>query len=286
MSVVRPLLLLALSGLLGACATKPAAPPLQSRADDANRRGLEQLRQGEAERALASFERVLTLEQSIEREAGIARAWYNLSVAYQRLGRDADADRALDAVLLDDVRRYPPDQLAEIAFRKAVLAMARGDTGAATTALARTRQHCGEACDLAGPMLNLEARVALADARHDDALALLAEAADRNRRDPVEAANTARLQAATLLAVGRTAEAATAARSALQQDKALGHSERIYQDLMLLAQAASSPADRRAYLMRAGDVARARGDLVAVRRVAALLESAVSPPPTTPEGVP
>src|SRR5690606_6919913 len=104
-----------------------------------------------------------------------------------------------------------------------------------------------------GPVLNLQARLALADLHLDEALALLAAAARRNRRVPVEAANTARLQAATLLALDRKAEAAEAAGFALAHDKSLGHAERIHQDLLLLARASSSPAIRRAYLLRAGD---------------------------------
>ncbi len=285
MTIRRRFAALALAACVVGCATVPTAPPVQARAAAANERGLEQLRNGDAQAAVGSFEQALQGEQSIEREAGIARAWYNLSVAHQRLGRMDDADRALDAVLLDDIRDYPDDQLTAIAFRKAVLAMARNDTAGAATALDRTRALCDDRCSLVGPALNLQARLALADQRYEDALALLADAARRNKRMPVEAANTARLQAATLLALGRKIEAAEAAGLALAHDKSLGHAERIHQDLVLLARASSSPASRRAYLMRAGDVARARGDQAGARRIQALLD-AEDPPPTATEGVP
>ncbi|GAB6196787.1 hypothetical protein PAGU2595_020980 [Lysobacter xanthus] len=265
---------------LTGCAHAPAASPMQTRILEASRRGVAQLRAGDAQRARTSFEDALRLAQSVEDEAAMARAWHDLSVAYQRLGQDVEADRALDAVLLDDVHAYPDAEVASIALRKAVLATARGDLGAADAALVRARGACASPCAREGAILNLEARLDLARRRYDDALVRLDAASARNRDDSTEAANTARLRAAALLALRRRDASTAAATQALALDKQLGRSDKIGEDLLLLAEAAPTRDARRAFLLRAADVARARGDAAAEARVRARLE----PSPTVPSG--
>jgi tetratricopeptide (TPR) repeat protein len=280
---VRILLLASLA--VAGCASVPEGSPANQRADALNRTGLAHLRSGDAERARAAFEQSLRIAQSIEHEAGIARGWYNLSVAYQRLGRSADAESALDAVLQHDLA-YPRDQLVEIALRKAVLATARDDVGTATRALERAHIDCASDCRSAGAIVNLQARLALEHRRAAEALAHLDRARARNERNPVERANTARLRAAALIALDRPDEARLAAEEALALDKQHGAGETIYQDLMLLARTASGPAERRSFLLRAGDVARALDDRQALQRVTTLLEQDAPAPTAIPPGAP
>jgi tetratricopeptide (TPR) repeat protein len=276
---------LAIALALAGCASLPQRSPAHERADELNRTGLSHLRAGDAERARVAFEQSVRIAQSIEDEAGIARGWYNLSVAYQRLGRTADADAALDAVLQDD-RAYPRNQLVEIGLRKAVLATSRDDVDGASRALERVLPLCAGDCPSAAAIANLQARIALRRARPDEAMAHLAVAHERYRRQPVEQANTLRLRAAALIALERLAEARLAAEAALAIDKRQGAGEKIYQDLMLLARVAAGPSERRGFLMRAGDIARALGDQEGLRRVESLLGQDASTPPLLPRGAP
>lgn len=268
------------------CAGAPARPATEAAAIERNRDGLASLGRGDADGARAAFEDALRMEKSIEREAGIARNAYNLSVAYQRLGRLGDAERVLDEVLQDTLRAYPAELRAELALRRATLSLLRGSRAEAGALLRQARADCGARCPVLGPLLNLEARLALESGDAGTALSLLADAVSRNRRDPVEAANTDRLLAAGHLLRGDAASAHAAGLRALEADKRLARADRIQQDLVLLARSRrASPAEYRAYLLRAAEVARARGDADGLRDVQALLDAtdvATAPSRSTP----
>lgn len=259
----RQIAALAFAGLLAGCmGSGQVRPPLEIQAEELNRRGLELFAQGETGRAVESFRQALLLEQSVENEKGMAVNWLNLSLAYQRLGQMQLAESALDAVLLDRFRTFPPAQLAELALRKSILATAREDWTAASFWLDESIRHCPGRCVIAARQQNLLAHQSLA--RGEPAAALTAALAARraSRKNEVEQANALRLAGAAHLALDNREAASEALQAALEIDKRLRRSDRIQDDLKLLARAAADPGLAEAYLQRAHDVARARSPAV------------------------
>lgn len=250
---------LASASLLAGCiGSGPVRPPLEQQAEDLNRRGLEQFAQGETSRAVDSFRQALLIEQSVENEDGMAVNWLNLSLAYQRLGQMPLAEAALDAVLLDRLRTFPPARLAELALRKSTLATARKDWTEATFWLDESVRHCPGRCAIAARQHNLRAHHALARGEPDAALTAALAARRASRKDEAELANALRLAGAAHLALEDRAAASDALHAALEIDKRLRRSDKIHDDLRLLARASADPAQAETYRQRAHDVARAR----------------------------
>ena len=271
------------AALLAGCAgTGGQRPPLQAEAESLNRRGLEQFQQGDLARAVEAFRQALLIEQSVENEDGMAVAWLNLSLAYQRQGQMEAAEAAVDAVLLDDVRTYPPPRLAELAMRKATLATRREDWAAATSWLEQSTRHCPRRCPLEVRQLNLRAHLALARGEPAEALAAAGAAQRIGKDDPAELANALRLAGAAHLALADSMAATQALSQALALDKQLRRSDRIFDDLLLLARASADKATEQAYLRRAGDVARAQGNEPALASIRLRLDEN-APPPSGPE---
>lgn len=247
--------------LAAGCATTPPRPLVHQRVIELNRQGNDALSRGDVASSARAFTEALRIARSVEHEDGIALAAYNLSVAQQQGGDIVAAEGTVAAVLDDPYRRYPSGRLAQLAMRRAILAAARGDRGAAMAALDVVDRNCESACVLRPARLNLLARLALSDDRPEDALAAARSAADWRGIQPVEQANAWRLQAAALLALGRALEARAPASLALEADKAAGSSAKIRQDLLLLARAhADDPVAARAFAARAADVLRAARD--------------------------
>lgn len=269
--------------LLAGCATAPEpAAPARRNADTLNARGAELHRAGDLNGAARLFEQAQVQSQAIEYEDGIAQSLLNLARTRQAQGQAGEADAVL-ATMLDGVPlAYTPARRAEALAQRTVLALARGDQAAAARWHGEARQACGKDCALQATLLNLGARIALErgdapDARRQAEAALPQHRAARNR---IETANALRLIGAAALAQGDRQAATQALQEALAIDKALAHSDKIFQDLVLLGHAAGRP-EQRGYWQRALQVAGAAGMRREQAELQARLDSLPSSPSTT-----
>ena len=252
-----------LLALLGACAAKPAPPPLQERANQFNESGRKAYQRGDRDAAVHAFEQALLASQSGDDADGIALGRLNLARVEQARGGEAAAYRQLDA-LLDPtaVPAIPPRWRAEAAARKALLLV---DAGKSASALLDDAQAwCRNECPAAPMIANLRARIAADAGDHDRALAEAAAAlaAAQKAGSAAEEANALRTGGRARLAKGDAAAAHTAFSQALDADKREGRPERIYADLMLLGESSLRLAQRAQaadYFRRAEQVAKAEG---------------------------
>lgn len=276
MTAPRARLALAIGALalLGACAA-PAPPRSapQSRAIELNGQGLARYQSGDYARAQALFEQALTLEQGMENEDGIALNLLNLAQCLQIQGQPEQAERRLDALLDSQGLHFSAARRAEAGLQKALLALRRRDLPGAARWQTEAQRACAGDCAAAGKLGNLGARLALERGEAAAALAAAGAALARNRADgdALETANALRLMASAQLMLGDRAQAAVALAEALALDKRAGHSDKIYQDLLLLGRAASDPGEQRMYWIRAQNVARAGGTPQALKEVNELL---------------
>src|ERR1017187_1264986 len=109
--------------LLAACAQQPGKPlaSRQAEAIEANRKAELRFRSGDFDGAVQQYQVALRIAQSVEDVDGIAANAINLSIAYQRLGKHAEARASLDPVLDHSGLSFPPARLAQAALRRAVL---------------------------------------------------------------------------------------------------------------------------------------------------------------------
>src|SRR5215831_7896288 len=99
--------------LLAACvAPPPAAPPAAGEAAvvEANRRADAYLRGGDLEGAARQYREALRVARSVEDPEGIAANAINLSIVYQRLGRNDDARAALAPLLERGAIAFLPER--------------------------------------------------------------------------------------------------------------------------------------------------------------------------------
>ncbi len=269
--------------LLAGCATAPEpAAPARRNADTLNARGVELHRAGELAAAARVFEQAQVQSQAIEYEDGIAQSLLNLARTRQAQGQAGEADAVL-AKMLDGVPlSFAPARRAEALAQRTVLALARGDGAGAARWHADALQACGKDCALQATLLNLGARIALErgdalEARRQAEAALPQHRAARNR---IETANALRLTGAAALAQSDRQAATQALEEALAIDKALAHSDKIFQDLVLLGHAVGR-TEQRGYWQRALQVAGAAGMRREQAELQARLDSLPSSPSTT-----
>lgn len=261
--------------LLQACSTpRPPLTAQQARAIELNHQAMEQLDRGDHARAAALFQQALVLNRAAEDDKSIALNLLNLAQAYAGMGNVAEADKALDGILLERKLTFAPNHRIEAMLRKSVLALQRKDAAAAAQWLEQADALCGGNCPMAGKILNLRARRALDLKQNEAALAAAGAALTHSRRtnDRVEIANALRLQGAAHLALQQPAMVEPLLQEALTIDKEFAISDKIFQDLLLLglAQTRGSEAAQN-YWSRARDVARASGSASALREIDALL---------------
>lgn len=280
-SLVLILASLAFSG----CATHAPAPAARRvQAIEANHRGTALFQRGDYAGAVGQYRRALEIERSIEHEDGVAANLINLSIAYQRLG-EREAARAAVAEILDrPLLAFPPRRIAEAALRDAILKVDAGDAEGAGRSLERARAACAAPCALNGKLFNMDAQLAFS--RHDYAAArdsaTRALAANRERADREEAANSLRLLGAVSLEDGTAPAGEPALREALDIDKDLALPPRILRDLILLGRAALARTDAdqaRSYFGRALSVAQAMRDQNAIAEITSLMQRVASAPP-------
>jgi tetratricopeptide (TPR) repeat protein len=237
--------------------------------------------------AAREYEEARRIARSIEDADAIAAAAVNLSIVYQRLGRDAAAQEALAEVL--DTRRhvFPERRLMQAALRRAILELAGGNAGAASDWAQRAERRCpGVACDLAPAILNVQAQAALDSRNSAEAARLSLAAADLSRQkgNRVETANALRTLGKAKLAHGEPDGAAVAFEQALELDHALADPRKILADLTELARANAARGDRtaaRAYFERALIVSRALNDTRAIAELEAQMASSGGMEPVT-----
>src|ERR1017187_7493016 len=160
--------------LLAACAQQPGKP-LASRepeAVEANRKAELRFRGGDFDGAVRQYREALRIAQSIEDVDGIAANAINLSIAYQRLGKHAEARASLAPVLDHSELSFPPARLAQAALRRAVLDFDERRHADAAEWLEKAATWCGQqGCTLSAAINNVRGLLALEEGRTDAAAA-------------------------------------------------------------------------------------------------------------------
>ena len=264
-------LCVAMASLLAACSTPVVRSSADIRAQGYNTQGLDRLKAGNLPQALALFKQALAVGQSIEDDDAIASTRLNLAMVYIGMGSQDEALKQFDMVLDERRLAFSQERRAEAALRRA-MALQASDRMAADQSLDRAATLCGTNCSLRAKILNLKAYLALSAGSADDGLRLAKQAQSAAKDDPLETANSLRLQSSALIALKKPMAALPLLDQALRMDKAAGASDKIYQDLMLLGQAsADKPELARDYWMRAQDVAVAAKNEAGVARSAKAL---------------
>lgn len=266
----------------GCAANAPQPAPRHLQAIEANNRAATLYARGDLAGAIGAYRLALNLERSVENEDGIAANLINLSIAYQRAGERQAAQDAIAEILDGGSLSFPPQRIAEAALRDSILKLDAGNAGAAARSLERAVASCGKPCPLNGKLLNMEAQLAYSGrdfGRTQDA-AVRALAANRERSDREETANSLRLIGAAAIEANAPEKADAPLREALDIDKDLALPARILRDLMLLGRAAKGRGDAvlaRSYLERSLAVARAIPDPRSVAEINSLLATVASP---------
>ncbi|TAK71425.1 MAG: tetratricopeptide repeat protein [Betaproteobacteria bacterium] len=254
--------------LLAACVQQPGKPIAARAAEaiEANRRAELRFRSGDLEGAVQHYREALRIAQSIEDVEGIAANAINLSIAYQRLGKHAEARASLASVLDHSRLNFPRARLAQAALRRALLDLEQGRHADAAAWLEQAANWCGQqGCTLLAAIRNAEGLLALAEGRTDAAAASARAAleASRGAGNRVEAANAMRLLGNVAIRAGDAAAALAMLAEALAIDRELALPRKIYLDLVGLGRASAQGGERaraRAYYERALAVSEADRD--------------------------
>jgi tetratricopeptide (TPR) repeat protein len=267
--------------LLAACVQQPGKPipARQTEAIEANRRAELRFRNGDFDGAVQQYQVALRIAQSVEDVDGIAANAINLSIAYQRLGKHAEARASLDPVLDHSGLSFPPARLAQAALRRAVLDFDERRHAGAAEWLEKAATWCGQqGCTLSGAINNVRGLLALEEGR-TDAAAVSARAAleaSRGSGDRVEAANAMRLLGNVAIRAGDAAAALVPLTEALAIDRELALPRKIYLDLVSLGRASALGGERavaRTYYERALAVSEANRDAQGAAEVRDLLRA-------------
>jgi len=260
--------------LLAACAQQPGKPlaARQTEAIEANRRAELRFRSGDFDGAVQHYQVALRIAQSVEDVDGIAANAVNLSIAYQRLGKHAEARASLAPVLDHSRLNFPSARLAQAALRRAVLDFDQRRYAGAGEWLEKASAWCGQrGCTLSAAIDNVRGLLALEEGRTDAAAASARAALDRSlgSGDRVEAANAMRLLGNAAIRAGDAAAALAALTEALAIDRELALPRKIYLDLVGLGRASALGGERvaaRTYYERALAVSEADRDALAACR--------------------
>jgi len=261
------LFVVAVLALLAACAQQPGKPlaARQAEAIEANRKAELRFRSGDFDGAVRQYREALRIAQSVEDADGIAANAINLSIAYQRLGKHAEARASLAPVLDHSRLSFPPARLAQAALRRAVLDFDERRHASAAEWLEKATAWCGPGCALSGAIYNVRGLLALEAGRTDAAAASARAALDASRGpdDRVEAANAMRLLGNAAIRAGDAAAALAPLSEALAIDRELALPRKIYLDLVGLGRASALGGERaaaRTYYERALAVSEADRD--------------------------
>jgi len=266
--------------LVAACGgsqPKPQSPPPQSAAVEANRRAETSLRYGDLDNAARGYREALRISQSLEDPDGIAANAINLSIVYQRLGRNEEARAALAPVLDHAKLKFAPARLAQAALRLSLLDLDERRYRSALEWADRAESYCARSCALSAAIQNVKAQLAL-EAEQLDAARNAARAAleaSRSAGDRPEEANALRLLGIAAMRAGDADTALAQLNAALAIDRDLAMPRKIYLDLVGLGQASALRGERdaaRTYFERALAVAEADRDTRASTEAKAFIE--------------
>jgi tetratricopeptide (TPR) repeat protein len=284
--VALRLFVVAALALLAACAQQPGKPLAAHEAEaiEANRKAELRFRGGDFDGAVRQYREALRIAQSIEDVDGIAANAINLSIAYQRLGKHAEARASLAPVLDHSELSFPPARLAQAALRRAVLDFDERRHADVAEWLEKAASWCGQqGCTLSAAINNVRALLALEEGRTDAAAASARAAleASRGSGDRVEAANAMRLLGNVAIRAGDAAAALAPLTEALAIDRELALPRKIYLDLVGLGRASAQGGERaaaRTYYERALAVSEADGDAQAAAEARDLIRALGSNP--------
>ena len=272
--------------LLAACVHPPGKPlaSRQAEAIEANRKAELRFRGGDFEGAVQQYREALRIAQSIEDVDGIAANATNLSIAYQRLGKHAEARASLAPVLERSRLSFPPARLAQAALRRAVLDFDERRLADAAEWLEKAAAWCGQqGCAHSSAINNVRGLLALEEGRTDAAAASARAALDASRGsgNRVEAANAMRLLGNVAIRAGNAAAALAPLTEALAIDRELALPRKIYLDLVGLGRASALGGERtaaRTYYERALAVSEADRDAQGAAEVRDLIKALGSNP--------
>ncbi|OAI52274.1 hypothetical protein AYO46_05960 [Betaproteobacteria bacterium SCGC AG-212-J23] len=264
--------LVALIVLAGCGGAKPVAAPTQtasqssSKLADAEQRAALLMRAGDLANAASQYGEAARIAATVENIDAVAANSINQSIAYQWLGRDAEARDALSRVLDDPRRPFSERRRLQAELRRAIVDLALQNPVSAATFAERAEKRCANlSCEYAATILNVQAQVALETSRAADAEQLAARAVERarSRNDRAETANALRMQGKARRAQGNAREAIAPLEQALAIDRDLADPRKILADLTELSLASSAAGNRDAakeYYERAVTVSRALQD--------------------------
>ena len=268
---MRVLPLLVLLALAAACGSKPVAPPAQSSSQsnsklaDAENRAAALMRAGDLEGAARQYGEAARVAATVENVDAVAANSINQSIAYQWMGRDADARDSLSRVLDDPRRPFSERRRLQAELRRAIVDLALQNPVSAATFAERAEKRCPNlSCEYAATILNVQAQIAFEGSRAAEAEQLATRAAERaGSRDRAERANALRMQGKARRAQGNAKEAIPPLEQALAIDRDLADPRKILADLTELSLSSSAAGNRDAakdYYERALTVSAALGD--------------------------
>jgi tetratricopeptide (TPR) repeat protein len=279
---LRAIAAMAACALLASCAQQPPAKPVPAReaaAIEANRRAEASFRRGDFENSVQHYREALRIARSLEDADSIAANAINLSIAYQRLGKSAEALASLAPVLDQSTLLFPPARLAQAALRRSILEFDERRYASAAEWADRAAAYCGQqGCALLGALNNVKGQIAL-ETGHSDSAAAHAQTALQASRDAgnqVETANALRLLGNAAIRAGDAKAALAPLGEALAIDRELALPSRIYLDLVSLGRASALGGDRdsaRTYYERALAVSEADRDAQGAAAARALIEA-------------
>ena len=259
----------------GGCGHVPEKPVniRLNQAAQFDKEGQRALKRGELVAAVGHFEAALRLNVSIENHDGIFADRVYLARALDASGDVLAARKQLDATLESAVP-LTPAQRAQTKTTLALWALRQGRLDEAEQMTADALQACAGSCNNAGPILNIQARLAL---ERGDAITALTAASSAlqllpNADQQAERANSLRTIGLAKLLRGEAAFAVESLQQALALDRELGLPDRIVDDLLQLRrsyQAIGRAGDADEVYRRALAVAEASADRALLVRVQA-----------------
>ncbi len=221
---------------LAACGSPQHRPSLVLwKAQKADQTAHRAMREGNLVRAREMFMQALLLQQSLDNHDAVAVTSLNLAVVEHRLGNDGIAMQHLDRLLAGDAMLYSPDLRSSAALRKAVIQLDSGEGEQAAATLQQAANECPAQCGHAAGIINLRARIALKKGDNATALQLAKSAMAAPGIEKEELANAHRMSGAAESALGQHTAALNHYQTALEMDKELGISTRIFSDLSGIA---------------------------------------------------
>jgi len=228
-----PLLILLV--FLAACGSPPPRQPAaMERAIKADQAAHRALHDGDLMRARELFKQSMLTQQSLDNLPATAMTAINLSYVSHKLGDEGAALLLLDDVLSQGNAQIPSELRIAAAFRKGIILADSGKAAEAELALQLADQSCNKRCTFTAGINNLSARLALAKGNFEAALSTAKNVISATG-EKEELANAQRIAAAAESALNQNETALKNYSAALDLDKELALSARIYEDLTGIA---------------------------------------------------